>query len=375
MKVAFCIRDTYITQRGGDTVQLLKTKEFLEKLYNVKVEILTDPEKLDTTFDIAHVFNLSTMRSSLSFMQKAKEENIKIVLSPIYWDYSYAAIYRFLKYFNFILNLFTVIVGLFMSKVCASILQSPGLISPLFRKYAKKMIKLSDVLIPNSVEEAEKLIYFTRLNSKKVFDKIHIAPNAVDCNGTSSDKDIFSMYSIPKQYILQVGRIEFIKNQIQTVKALEQNPEIPIVFIGRSFDEDYATKLRKIAQRRGNVFFIAEMPHEDVQLFYKYALLHILPSLRESPGLVSLEALSHGCKIVVSSHNFTPYNTYFNGMASICNPLSISDIHDKILQEIKTERNVCENSERVKLCFSWENAAKETYKAYCSVLNVSDQCS
>jgi glycosyltransferase involved in cell wall biosynthesis len=359
-----------MTRKGGDTVQLLKTKEFLERRYDINVKILTDPKELDKTFDIAHVFNLSTMKSSLSFVQKARKEDIKIVLSPIYWDYSYAEMHHFLKCFNYTLNPFTVMIGLFMSAACANILQIPKLISPLFRRYAKKMIRLSDVLLPNSIEEAENLVYFTKLNSQEILNKVHVIPNAVDCNDTGNNKDIFSIYNIPKEYILQVGRIEFVKNQLQTVKALKQNPEVPIVFIGSDRDKKYVTVLKKVARKRGNVFFIAEMPYEDVQFFYKHALLHVLPSLRESPGLVSLEALSNGCKIVVSNHDFTPYNTYFEGMASVCNPLSVNDLKDKILQELKIARNTCENSKKVKLHFSWENTAIETYKAYCSVLNI-----
>jgi glycosyltransferase involved in cell wall biosynthesis len=361
-----------MTRKGGDTVQLLKTKEFLEKLYKVKVEILTDPEKLDNTFDIAHVFNLSTMKSSLAFVQKAREEGIKVVLSPIYWDYSYAETHHFLKYFNYTLNPFTVAAGLFMSTACASILQIPKLISPLFRRYAKRMLRLSDILLPNSIEEAEKLICFTKLNSREILNKVHVVPNAVDCNGMGNDKDIFSIYAIPKKYILQVGRLEFVKNQLQTVKALKQNPEIPIVFIGSDRDKKYATALKKVARKRGNVFFIAEMPHEDVQFFYKHALLHVLPSLRESPGLVSLEALSNECKVVVSNHEFAPCDAYFKGMASVCNPLSVNDLKDKILQELKMVRNTGENSEKIKSHFSWENAAIETRKAYCSVLNIPE---
>ena len=264
-------------------------------------------------------------------------------------------------------------LGLLGSKCCANILQSPRLISPLFKKHAKKIMQLANALLPNSIEEAEKLICFTKLNSQKVFDKTYVVPNAVDYNDASNTiKNIFSIYSIPEKYILQIGRIEFVKNQLQTLKALKRHPEIPIVFIGREQDRKYATALRKMAKQRGNVFFITEIPHEDVQLFYKHALLHVLPSLRESPGLVSLEALANGCKIVVSNHKFTPCNTYFNEMASICDPLSANDIRDKILQELKFERNVCKNSERVKLHFSWENAAKETYKAYCFVLNISE---
>jgi glycosyltransferase involved in cell wall biosynthesis len=368
MKIAFCIRENYISRYGGDTTQLMKTKEYLEHLYGIESEILVDPKKIDSSFDIAHIFNLSTRKCSRDFALMAKKKNIKIVFSTIYWDYSYVSILRFMQCINFNLNPFTAKVGLLMSKTCATIFQYPQAISPLFRRHVKKMIKLSDILLPNSLEEAEKIIHFIGENKHKVIAKVHIVPNAADFKSQKKETNIFNTYQIPHHYILQVGRISFLKNQLQTLKALEQYPNVPIVFIGKDFNDQYATVLRKRSQKRGNVFFIPEIPHDDVQLFYKHALLHILPSLRESPGLVSLEALTNGCKIIVANHRFAPYNTYFEGVASFCNPLSISDIRNKILQEIKTERNTEQNSNIIKMRFSWENAAKETYKAYCSVL-------
>lgn len=39
IKVLFATRNDALTHRGGDTVQMLKTKEFLEKNFPVKIEI------------------------------------------------------------------------------------------------------------------------------------------------------------------------------------------------------------------------------------------------------------------------------------------------------------------------------------------------
>jgi glycosyltransferase involved in cell wall biosynthesis len=368
MKVAFCIRGNYLSQYGGDTTQLIKTKEYLERLHGVEGEILVDPQKLDGSFDIAHIFNLSTRKCSEAFVLKAKEENIKIVFSTVYWDYAYVSIFRFMQFINYNLTPFTAKICLFISRISAAIFQYPQDISFLFRRHIKKMIKLADILLPNSLEEAEKMIYFIGKNRYEVMNKVRIIPNAADFKDTEKETNIFNTYQIPQGYILQVGRISFLKGQLQTIKALEQYPNVPIVFIGNDFNDHYAKVVRKRARKRGNVFFISEIPHDEVQLFYKHALLHILPSLRESPGLVSLEALANGCKIVVANHKFTPYKTYFDGIASVCNPLSMRDIKNSILQEMKTERNAYQNSDTIKSRFSWENAAKETYKAYCSVL-------
>jgi len=367
MKVAFCIRDTYLTEHGGDVTQMLKTKTYLENTHGIQIEILTNPEDLDKSFDIAHVFNFSTVECSQKFVLKAKKEGIKIAFSTIYWDYSYVPISRILKFFRFNLTPLTAQICILACKAVALVLQRPMLLSNRFRKHIRLIVELSDVLLPNSVEEAEKFIDFAKPNKDKTIIKTHVVPNATDFTDVEESKDICTLYKIPKNYILQVGRIEFIKGQLQTIKALEKNPEIPIVFVGRIVEQDYWKQVENRAKKRGNVFFIPEVPHSDVQHFYKSASLHILPSLRESPGLVSLEALSNGCKIVVANKNFTPCDTYFKDIASICNPLSVKNIRKNILQEIKMNRNTSQIKEVVKAKFSWEAAAKETYMAYCRI--------
>ena len=43
IKIAYCNRPSYDNPLGGDAVQMLKTKEELEKLYNIQIDIITDP--------------------------------------------------------------------------------------------------------------------------------------------------------------------------------------------------------------------------------------------------------------------------------------------------------------------------------------------
>jgi glycosyltransferase involved in cell wall biosynthesis len=115
------------------------------------------------------------------------------------------------------------------------------------------------------------------------------------------------------------------------VKSLFSFPEIPIVFLGRSIHRKYFEKLKKMSDKRGNVYFVDEVNHSEVSSFYRYAKLHVLPSLRESPGLSSLEALTNGCKVLVSKFPYSPYETYFKGKAMAFDPLDPISIKSSIL--------------------------------------------
>ena len=136
-------------------------------------------------------------------------------------------------------------------------------------------------------------------------------------------------------------RIEYVKNQINLVYSLFSHNEIPIVFVGHPVEKGYFDKLKEISSIRGNVYFIDNIPQNEINLFYKYADIHVLLSLRESPGLVSLETALEKCPIVVTTKQFSPVDTYFANCPYVVNPLDISSVEKIVLQAYK-ERKITE---------------------------------
>ena len=90
----------------------------------------------------------------------------------------------------------------------------------------------------------------------------------------------------------------------------------------------------------------------------------MLLSLRESPGLVSLEALSQQCPIVVSDERFCPVNTYFHEQVEIVNPFNKEEIASAVLRSIKKEHRPVDLS-----LFSWNHVAEQTFAAYREILD------
>ena len=89
------------------------------------------------------------------------------------------------------------------------------------------------------------------------------------------------------------------------------------------------------------MFFIDEISPEEVKTYYRQAAVHVLPSFRESPGLVSLEAFYNGCEIVVSDSRFVPINYYrFNEIAHICNPFDPKSIKGAVLSALIMPRSI-----------------------------------
>jgi len=361
MKVAFCNRPTWDNPLGGDGVQMLKTKEALERLYNMEIMIITNPKEITNEYDLVHIFNFVTYKITKSFFERAIELRIPIASSSIFWDYTYAS-NRFMNFF--IGDYFSVVRSNIYRVIAHSMafcLNYPQYLTKRFRKEYKYFCNMSSVILPNSIEEGELLQ--TYINSPTITDKIHVVYNGV-CNSSKVDylqsDAFFSKYQIPTNYILQVARIEPVKNQINLLYSLKDNKEIPIVFVGKVVCKEYYAKLRKKADKRGNVYFINAVPHEEIDNFYRYASLHVLLSLRESPGLVSLEALANNCPIVVANSKYAPVSTYFSSQPYIVNPFNIKEIKKVILNAYKVQMVVKDDMKN----FSWDMAAKQTYEAY-----------
>lgn len=366
MKIAFCNRKNWNNPLGGDGVQMLKTKEKLEELYNLDIHIINDPDDLDSSFDVIHIFNYATFMETNAFFIKAKSLKIKIVSSSIFWDYKYAItpiINRLGIYPNFIGAHFEKL-SFRVNNVISYIFHKPILLSPKFKKYLRNFILDSDLILPNSKEEGELLLEFSNLDNDKlasVKNKIKVVYNGVDMsNYKIMPKSTFNLkYKIPENFILQVSRVQFLKNQLNLLYSLMNNKNIPIVFVGKIIEQNYFKKLQKLAKKRGNVFFIPEIDHRDIYSFYYYAATHVLLSLRESPGLVSLEALSQGCPIVVSDKRFAPVETYFNDHVEIVNPLDCDSIREGVLRSYSKQKIEVDISK-----FSWDNVATQTYNNY-----------
>lgn len=387
MKVIFANRSNCLSSPGGDTVQMLKTKEYLEKNHNIEIEICLNPDHIASVTDspIVHIFNIQTIDETLAYIKASKTLGKKIVLSTIYWDLSHSVFtYKVFQWTNMVL-------GYRMSNVMKEILFKFAYLKSLFRNHEvdyyatelyckKRQLALleADVLLPNSLEELRILSKEFKVDYSELLSKSLIVPNAVDIEQEKTmckdnNKDIEAIKNIG-DFVLEVGRIEVNKNQLNVVKALYDLPEIPIVFIGRVNDSKvdfaYFEKLQELAKKRGNVFFANQLTQDVVFQYYKNARVHILPSFRESPGLSSLEALYFGCEIVTSSSEFCPIKFYkFDEKSHICNPYSTDSIRKAVIKAFNNPLNSFHDEDYFSN-YSYERVSNITYEGYSKAIEL-----
>jgi glycosyltransferase involved in cell wall biosynthesis len=118
-------------------------------------------------------------------------------------------------------------------------------------------------------------------------------------------EEVRKKYSLPPEFILNVGTVEERKNLLTLVKALEiagagvVSP--PLVVVGKS--TPYKTLVQQyIHDRRmdGKVLFLEDVAFVDLPAIYQLAALFVYPSRYEGFGIPVIEALSSGTPVITT---------------------------------------------------------------------------
>lgn len=229
--------------------------------------------------------------------------------------------------------------------------------------YSKYMYSNADRIIAETVYEREFLIKCYKLEPSKVV----VIPNGITISSKSIPNDYFSSRTgIKGKFVLQVGRFDRNKNQLSTIKAMN-NIGYPLVLIGGPDKDDssYYELCRKTANK--NIHFLGWVDHDDPLLYAAYNECHtfILPSHHEILGNALLEAAAMGANIV--STNVLPLKDW--GVDELClsvNPKDEKEIELKLRESLGTEKN-----DRVQQIinekFSWSRVVKDHLNVYESV--------
>lgn len=353
---------------GGDTIQLLKTQEALQTL-GVEAEIRRLDE-LDEVqgYDLAHLFNIQMPDAAWAAFNTLKNKGIETVLSPIYWDlypfwFTSAAQER---------ALWRQISRLGGKQIAGRLYvywqRAKGPMLPWWRTQ-RRLLQSADRVLPNSLAEAD-LLQRSFILGTEFKQKVDVVPNAIDPKlyerQPQPSREFREKYDV-HDFVLQVGTIHPVKNQLGLLRALYDLP-MPIVFIGRPIESttEYAQQCRSLATQRGNVHFVDRVPHEALPQVYALARVHVLPSWRETPGLVSMEAAASGCPVVSTSIGSA--SEYFGDLAWYCHPDDDDSIRTSVESAVHAPAST-KLRQHILDEFTWNRAAQCTLSAYHRILN------
>jgi len=357
MRVALISRSSLFKVKGGDTTQMVKTGEELNKL-DIETEIKLASDRINyADYDLLHFFNLIRPADHLYHIRKS---NKPYVLSSIYLDYAeFDRLGRtFLQK-----NLFS-ILGKYGSEYIKNLYRyykkQDVLVTKDYllghKKAMKEVLKGASIVLPNSESEYHRLTVDFKLKKK-----YRVVPNGID-------EDLFG--SIPasknrQEKVICVGQIYGMKNQHRLIRACKAL-KVPLELIGKPPPNHtkYYEFCKKISDH--TVSFIDFMPQTELLKFYTEAKVHALPSWFETTGLSSLEAGAMGCNLVVGTGGDT--REYFDGFASFCEASDQGSI-EKALEEAMGKSTSNNLREKILSNYTWKKAAEATLAAYNKVLN------
>lgn len=337
--VGFYVYPTAFQNPGGGEIQLLKTKEYLEK-EGMQVRLFDTWKDSVNHFDIIHVFG--SVKDALPMMEIAHKEGVKTVLSTICW-YNWQSAWHTHTDFK--------------RRSLSVLRHAAKVFTPWIPSERKRMIEIADALVPNSESEAEQIRrFFGRKHG------IYVVPNGVD---ESFDKHLNYPSKVVPNTVLCVGRIEPRKNQLNMIRALK-GTGVNLAFVGDGVSQykDYYDQCRKEGDW---CVFHHGVNHDSNFLRETYASadVFLLASWLETPGLAALEAALAGCKVVITEHGST--QEYFKDMVSYVDPSNLLEIRHSVLMALEAEsdndlkNHVLEN-------YTWDKVAKRTMEVYKYVL-------
>lgn len=328
MKILIQNRSNFLKSIAGDSIQLNKTKEYLEKL-GVQIKVSSDVEIDPTSFDLVHLFNIMPIEETYRQYRNTKSHGKKFVLSTIYWNPD-------------------------------EFLNASGQVKTFGEWWERTMplrrevLKEAALILPNSNMEHEIL-----KNEFGLLPPAIIVPNAADPLFADSKPDRFFQHYRMKDFILSAGRICQRKNQLMLIRAAKEL-DLPLVLIGPINDGFYYRECRRESAGH-KVTYIDALTPLELASAYSAARVHALVSWYDTPGLVSLEAALAGCKVVTTDRGSA--REYFGDYAFYCDPGDINSI----CKAIRDAWNSPEDNHLKELVlkdYTWEKTAIKTFQVY-----------
>ncbi|HLO85286.1 MAG TPA: glycosyltransferase family 1 protein [Nostocaceae cyanobacterium] len=259
-------------------------------------------------------------------------------------------------------------------------IKHPNFVNSIVKTYAdrvKRCLKWTDLVITVSESSKKDIVEYLKLPPEKVY-VTHLAsrycPNYLSVSMMEKLAQELK-YDFTKPYLLFVGTLEPRKNITNIISAfnwLKQKHKIEhqLVLIGKK-GWNYQPILSAIEASpwQKEIHHLDYLPNEIVALFYSKAEVFIYPSHYEGFGLPVLEAMTLGVPVVTANTSSIPEVT--GDAAILINPNDYVQLAESILKVISDAhlRQLLINQGKARAnLFSWEKTAKETLKAYKSII-------
>jgi glycosyltransferase involved in cell wall biosynthesis len=244
----------------------------------------------------------------------------------------------------------------------------PSLLRFPFRILKRLTLQLADKVIATNKTERQRLIKYWKLPREKV---VYI-PNGVDINLFKPLNNVKKEDNI----VLFVGNLvpgkglELLISAF--IKCKQYIKDLKLWIVGDGYLKPELEGIIKTLGLSNDVKFFGRTNHEKLSYIYNKATVTVLPSKRESFGLVLVESMACGTP-VIATINEGPADIISDGIDGLLIPQNdvdaLSKAIYKIVSNIDLRREMGKNArEKVVKHFSWEKISKRLCMLYKSLL-------
>jgi glycosyltransferase involved in cell wall biosynthesis len=261
-----------------------------------------------------------------------------------------------------------------------SFIKYPEYVDSVVQQYSKRLtkcLKWTNAVITISESSKQDIVNYLNFPAEKIFvTPLASRYNHQFLNNLDLDQETKKAnFDFSKPYILFVSTIEPRKNInsiIQAFNWLKQQHKIEhrLVLIGRK-GWKYTPIFEAIQSSnwKNDIHHLNYLSDELVALFYSKADVFVYLSHYEGFGLPVLEAMTLGAPVVASNTSSIPEVA---GDAAILiqpdNFMQIAEALLKVISDRQFRQDLINKGKARASLFSWENTAKQTLKAYKSIL-------
>lgn len=257
----------------------------------------------------------------------------------------------------------------------------PGIKGKLIFLKQKQALNKADAVITDSFASQKDIKQHLGIKKEKT-NVVYLAANPeLEKADEKMIKRVKRKFSLPKNYILYVGDINYNKNIPQLIKSVKYLPiGIKLVCLGKNFyshnipEWQWIETQLALSDVKNRVKFITNIEskmYAELAAIYTGALCYVQPSLYEGFGLPILEAMQ--CKTPVVSTKNSSLIEVGDRYVQFAEPTAenLAEAINEVLQWSENKRTKrIEEAYQWGQSFTWKRVAKETLQVYQKILNL-----
>ena len=206
-------------------------------------------------------------------------------------------------------------------------------------------------------------------------DKVHHIPNGYDDKKFAKldEQMCRDELNLPleNKIILNVGNFDGVKGHKYLIEAMKEvvkhRKDVLCIIVGSGKLKNKLKKQIKTSNLQPYVKLVGGKPHDEIPIWMNACDVFVLPSLRESFGVVQIEAMTCGKPVVATYNGGSEEIITSEDYGLLCEPANPEELAEKILIALDKEWDSDCVSDYAKK-FDWKKIGGEIMQVYKKVL-------